>query len=134
MANTPELMATLKTTLSQLSLGLLWLNYERCTEDLERAMGRLRDDPLYPLTPAEKVDAAAEVERHRQYLQTYREVLTEKGWDGMNPPAEKDLLHCGECGRPLCHWDRDDEVCDTCIEDDWQEKRRRYNEDRWEWH
>jgi hypothetical protein len=120
----PEVLHALKMDLQSLSFGRLWINYETCIEDLERAKWRLKDvmfppNPI-PLTPEEEAETKAEIERHKQYLQVYREVLIEKGWDGINKPSDDELPKCKWCGCVLSF--RDTTACDECRYEMWKLK------------
>jgi hypothetical protein len=121
----PETLNVMREDFQSQSLGMLWLLYEQCIDDVESLQSRLREDPMFP---EEKAATKAELERHRQYLKLYREVLLEKGWDGINKPSDEELPKCYWCRHTLTHWDLVDSVCSMCMENSQQ-----MTYDRTEW-
>lgn len=128
----PELLVAMRLTLVPLSFGRLWINYEGCLYDLESVKRKLQDEEA-TMNVEEKAEVFAEIERHKEYLKLYREVLTEKGWDRIRTPPAERLLHCIHCKGRVSHWDRHDTICDECrIEmyrteyENWQDEERRW--------
>ncbi len=103
-------MESLRTELSALSFGELWLEYEHLLESIRWSEFLLEKD-------GEDTAAADALKKGLQEQPLYEELLTEGGWDKTTntPPREK-ILYCRWCNHALAHWDRkrSDPVCNEC--------------------
>jgi hypothetical protein len=123
----PKRWANIEVELWSLSFGHLWIKYEGLLHDIKELEWHL-GCPDEHMLPEDIPENIAKWDELRQMQPLYEDILVQRGWDRITPPAYEELPHCRVCSYRMNHWDEEKNVCEDC-----REEIRRDMYDEWRW-